>query len=198
MSKLFGLGVRRNNRTGFSLTELIATVAIASILLTLALPSLSAIVVNNQLSATANEFLAALNLTRSEAIKRGQYVVMRKTGSNWEDGWQIFVDLKRDSTESKNAFDADSDILLKTYPGLNDGYTLRGNNSRFQSYVGYQPNGSSNGMGSFALCKNQQLQGTKLLIVNLVGRPRIATDSDRDGIPEKDSGQDITSCMSGF
>jgi len=197
MPKSFGLGIRQNVRTGFSLTELIETVAITSILLVFALPSLSAIIVNNQLSATANEFLAALNLARSEAIKRGQYVLIRKTGSNWENGWQIFVDLKRDSTDSKNAFDADSDILLKTYPGLNQGYTLRGN-STFSNYVGYQPNGSSNGMGSFALCKNQQLQGTKLLIVNLVGRPRIGTDSDRDGIPEKDSGQEIASCISGF
>jgi type IV fimbrial biogenesis protein FimT len=182
---------------GFTLIELMVTIAIAVILLSIAIPSFTNIVSRSRLTAYTNELVTALNLARSEAIKRGQHVVVRKTGTNWENGWQVFVDLNRTATANENVLDASTDILLREFPALSSNYMLRGNNN-FINYIRYQPDGRSNQMGSFLLCNAGSIANAKLMIINAVGRLRMASDIDSDGIPEKEDGNEITSCTTGF
>lgn len=181
---------------GFTLIELMVTIAIAAILLGVAIPSFTSVIISNRLTASTNEFVTSLNLARSEAIKRGQHVVVRKTGTDWEDGWQVFVDIDRSTNAKENVLDAATDIQLRVYPALPTNLTLRGNN--FVNFIRYQPNGISSTFGSFAMCNDSAITGAKLIIVNPVGRIRMASDTDNDGIPEKDDGNEITSCTSGF
>lgn len=61
---------RPTSRRGFTLVELMVTVAVAAILLTIAVPSFNRIINANRLSTAANEMVGALNLARMEAIKR--------------------------------------------------------------------------------------------------------------------------------
>lgn len=181
---------------GFTLIELMVTIAIAAILLGVAIPNFSSVIISNRLTANTNEFITSLNLARSEAIKRGQHVVVRKTGTNWEDGWQVFVDLDRSTAAKENVLDAGTDIELRVYPALPTNLTLRGNS--FVNFIRYQPNGTSNQPGSFAMCNDGSVTGAKLMIINAVGRIRMASDTDNDGTPEKEDGNEITSCTSGF
>jgi len=75
-------------RSGFSLIELMVTVALISILLTLGVPSFSAILRNMTLTSQANNFVAAIYLARSEAIKRGGGITIDATGG-WDQGWKV-------------------------------------------------------------------------------------------------------------
>ncbi|MCD2449271.1 GspH/FimT family protein [Methylicorpusculum oleiharenae] len=183
---------------GFTLIELMITIAIAGIIATMAIPSFNDTIRSNRLTTQANELITAFNFARSEAIKRGHPVVVRKTGTNWENGWQVFVDIKRDGSFA-NTYNSSDDILLRVYQALPDNYTLRGNNN-FVNFIRYEPNGISNNMGSFALCDNRdgsnipRPNASRLIIVNAVGRVRIGTDTNDDGIPEKDGNIDIVSC----
>ncbi len=95
---------------GFTLIELIITVAVMAILMTLAAPSFQRILAKNRVEGLASELSAALNLARSEAIKRGATVTVCKssntsaavtatapacdtsTTATWPDGWLVFVD----------------------------------------------------------------------------------------------------------
>lgn len=81
---------------GFTLIELMVTIVVAGVLLTLAVPGFRAMVAANRATALANEMVTALNLARSEAIKRGAPVtICRGDGcdaSDWADGWAVFVD----------------------------------------------------------------------------------------------------------
>lgn len=184
-------------QSAFTVIELMMVVSILIILLAVAIPSFTENVVNNRLTTIANELVASLSYARSEAIRRGQHVAVRKTGTNWENGWQVFVDIDRATNASKNVFNAGTDLQISTVSTLPETYTLRGNNN-FENFIRYQPDGTSNNIGSFAVCQNGNISGAKLIIVNVLGRVRIAPDADHDGVPEKDNGVEITGCTTGF
>jgi type IV fimbrial biogenesis protein FimT len=200
--------------SGFTLLELMIAIAVAGVLMALAVPSGTDIIRNNRLTTYTNELVTALNLARSEAVKRGQQVVVRKTGTNWENGWQVFVDVDRPAgnTSKENVFNDDGDAtlceatedcLLRTYSGLSSSYTLRGNNN-FVNFIRYQPDGTSSADGSFAVCNISDSSATtpkayssKLIIINN-GRVRIGKDSNGNGIPDKAKSPftELTDCTS--
>lgn len=64
------------NQTGFTLLELIVTIAIAAILVTIALPSFNNTIENSRTTAAANAIVGALSYGRSEAIKLQQSTVV--------------------------------------------------------------------------------------------------------------------------
>jgi type IV fimbrial biogenesis protein FimT len=63
---------------GFTLVELVITVAVASVLLAMAVPSFNQMIISSRLTAQSNDMLAAINLARSEAIKRNARMPIRR------------------------------------------------------------------------------------------------------------------------
>lgn len=90
--------------SGFTLVELMITLAIAMILITLAVPSFTLMINNAKVTSATNEFVAALNLARSEALKRSNTVTVCRSNSDFSacstaasenyttNGWIIFPD----------------------------------------------------------------------------------------------------------
>jgi type IV fimbrial biogenesis protein FimT len=85
---------------GFTLLELMITIALASILLTIAIPSFRYVTNANRISGEVNGLLGDLQFARAEAIKEGRYVTVCissdgntciSTGA-WQDGWIVFSD----------------------------------------------------------------------------------------------------------
>jgi len=71
---------------GFTLLELMVTVAVLSILLTMGVPAFGDLVRNNRITAQANQLVSAINIARSEAVKRGrnvQVAVVPDGGGAW-------------------------------------------------------------------------------------------------------------------
>ncbi|GAB6049938.1 hypothetical protein JCM16106_07820 [Hydrogenophilus islandicus] len=191
--------MNRGRARGFTLVELMVTVAVAAVVLALAVPSFQTTLRNHRLTTYANEFIAALNLARTEAIRRGQPVVVCKSqdgntclegGNKWEVGWIAFVDLNGD--DKRQTTGSTPEPLLRVWPALPAGFTLRPNNN-FDNYLRYGPDGSANNFGTFALCyQNNRVDAKAIVITRL--RPRLGQDTNGNRIPENDSG-DITSCF---
>lgn len=74
---------------GFTLIELMMTVALAAIVLALAAPSLRDLVQNNRVTAHANALAGALALARSEAVRRGGPTSVCADAAGWQQGWSV-------------------------------------------------------------------------------------------------------------
>lgn len=64
----------RATARGFTLVELMVTIAVASVLVVIAVPSFRNLTVSNALTTASNDLVGALNLARIEAIKRNASV----------------------------------------------------------------------------------------------------------------------------
>lgn len=94
---------------GFTLIELMVTLALIAILMAVAAPSLSTFQRNAELTSRVNSLLAIINVARSEAMKRGRdAVVLPLSGSSWNTGLICFVDMNGNRT-----YEAATDILIR-------------------------------------------------------------------------------------
>ena len=74
---------------GFTLIEMMVTVAILAIILGIGVPSFQTLIERNRVSAASNKLFTALTTARSEAIRRGQNITLSRTGDSWAGGWSI-------------------------------------------------------------------------------------------------------------
>lgn len=96
----------KTKNKGFTLIELMVTVSIAAILLSIAVPSFKTMFKNNRITAGTNEFVAALILARSEALKRNNNVSVCSSSdqqtcsgnADFATGWIVFMDCDQDGT----------------------------------------------------------------------------------------------------
>lgn len=115
---------------GFTLVELMITLALAAIIMSLAIPGFQDIIRNNRAATQSNELVAALSLARSEAVKRGARVSLCPStngaactgGTDWAEGWIVFLDTA--------ASDAAAPVVggdpIRVWPALGSNAALTG------------------------------------------------------------------------
>lgn len=79
----------RTKSSGFTLIELVMTIAVAAIFAAVAIPSLRSFIVGQRVKTAAYDVFFSLTLSRSEAMKRNQDVVFAPATGGWQNGWTV-------------------------------------------------------------------------------------------------------------
>ena len=180
------------NSQGFSLPELIATVAIAAILLMVGVPSLLRLINSSAITGHSDELTGALALARSEAIVEKNTVTICQSADlldcdntvSWTDGWIVFIDIDGDQTVDT------ADRIVRVHNALSAQIRLKYNNGTYLKY-GYKGD-LQTGAGTFTFCPaNNDTSLARGVIVAGTGRTRNSIDTDSDGVHEDGSGNPL-------
>jgi len=157
-----------DHRSGFTLIEMLVALAVLAILTGLAAPSFLATVRDNRLVTQTNEFIGALHLARSEAVKRNADVVVCKSSDGascndslgWTDGWVVLAD--------------NGTLVLRAGPPL-DGDNRIFASSGLENRVTFTRRGmASVEGGTWQFCDVRGSASAHSVILKPSGRPKIA------------------------
>jgi type IV fimbrial biogenesis protein FimT len=159
---------------GLTLSELLISLAVITTLSVSGISQFAHTLQENRMASEINQFIAALQLARSEAIKHGKRIVLcpSKDGSrcgysqDWIHGWILFAseDRERDAYET----------LLQAGNPLATGIRLHSSNHRKR--IVYQQDGSSGGSNtSFTFCDMHKRAKPRVICLSNSGRPRLTT-----------------------
>ena len=160
---------------GFTLWELVCTLAIAGIALTAAVPSFSSFLLDARLTADVNAWVLAVQLARSEAFRRGRPVIVCQTSDNRQcdgaaAGWMVYVNLDDEYPPRRSA----AEPLLYAHSAETTGSILS-NRPYYEFRTGRR---STN--GTIVFCDRRGAAAARAVIVSFTGRPRVdSRDADR-------------------
>jgi type IV fimbrial biogenesis protein FimT len=128
-------------QNGFTLYELMITLLIVGVVLTLGMPNLTTFTQNSRITTTANDLHAAFQVARSEAARSKSNITICASDNsmtaaadcqgNWEDGFIVFMDLNGDIARAGTG-----ENVLRAHPAVADGVSLAtANNANYFSYA---------------------------------------------------------------
>jgi type IV fimbrial biogenesis protein FimT len=163
---------------GFTLGELLITLAVAGISLSVAVPSFTTVVNNNRRATGINRFVTTMHIARSEAITRGARVRICPSsdgtscaGVPWNKGWLAFVDSNDDQT-----IDAGEQVLTE----VGELTKIDISTAEFPNFLIYRPNGrvmvatTAVNTGELTFCDPRGAAYARVVIFDSSGHTRLS------------------------
>lgn len=185
---------------GFTIIELMITIAVLGVALGMAVPGLRQIILDNRLASQLNLLSSSLAMARSEAIKQNVRAILcpssngttcSASGSTWNGGWLVFLDRNNNFAHTASSSgcaegETAADCLLVAQPALGGSNTLTGGPG-VPALMGYNGTGTAicdtNADGSpescvtadtyFTLCDTRGGAKARALAISATGRTAI-------------------------
>ncbi|KFZ39231.1 methylation site containing protein [Shewanella mangrovi] len=148
-------------QSAFTLVELMVTIAVAAILLTVGVPSLKSLYDGYRGSSSISEIQQTLAFARNQAISYGRPVGVcanssnTSCGSDWSNGVLVYA-TTAGSTDTVNQ-------VLKVIDSFNSNDSVKG------SKIVFRADGIANGSASFVYCPNGETTASRSVSVSSSG-----------------------------
>jgi type IV fimbrial biogenesis protein FimT len=185
--------MRERGQKGFTLYELMITLLIVGVVLTIGMPNLTAFSQNSRITTTANDLHAAFQVGRSEAARAKANITICASDNSmtaaadcqgsWEEGFIVFVDLNGDIARA-----GANETVLRAHPAVAEGVSLTiANNARYFSYaptgLGRGNVGGAPAISQVIVCDDRGLVETskdysagRLFVATPLGRATVMRD----------------------
>lgn len=178
---------------GFTLYEVLITMLIVGIVLSIGIPNLSAFTANSRISTTANDLHSSFQVARSEAARAKTNITICASADSqdptatcngiFDDGWIIFVDTDGDLQRTVGV-----ENVLRRHPAIDPLIDININNNA--TYFSFAPTGLGRGnvLGNPAfqtaiLCDDRGnvtaaggRSAARYLVVTPIGRASVVSD----------------------
>ena len=185
--------MKKRTQDGFTLYELLITLLIVGVVLTLGIPNLTQFTANSRITGTANDLHAAFLMARSESARAKDNITVcasdaavlpRDCSGTWGDGFIVFVD---------NDFDAVRDggeALLREHPAAAEGVSFAvANDATYFMFastgLGRRDAGNNTPVSQVIVCDQRgtaetsvDFSAARLFVATPVGRATIVRDAD--------------------
>ena len=144
-------------QSGFTIIELMIVITVIGVMAAFAGPSFTTMIDNNRITTQTNQFILAVQIARSEAVKRGRSVSLTATdGSDWGQGWDV-----KD----------ENDVVIQTFDAVPSGLTIV--SAGIKTSFSFGSDGDVNTTDTLTVCKTG-LDGRNIIITS-TGRTRLKT-----------------------
>ena len=177
---------------GFTLVELMYTVAVSALVLGIGIPAFSETIRAGRMTASVNTAVTAMHVARSEAVKRRARVTLCRSTTEAEpacdgdgNGYMVFANAADDQT-----FNDGTDTLIKTGPWLADGITVE--YAGLPTYATYTASGFTRAIGggtlagNIVVCDDRGDRAARVISLAATGRPQSRAHADVPGAPSCD------------
>ena len=185
--------MKKHTQNGFTLYELLITLLIVGVVLTLGIPNLTQFTANSRITGTSNDLHAAFLMARSESARAKNNITVcasdasvlpRDCSDDWSEGFIVFVD---------NDFDAVRDggeALLREHPAAAEGVSFAvANDATYFMYastgLGRRNVGDDVPVSQVIVCDergtmetSEDFSAARLFVATPVGRATIVRDYD--------------------
>ncbi|GLS27924.1 GspH/FimT family pseudopilin [Marinibactrum halimedae] len=181
------------HQQGYTFIEIFFTLCIATILVSMALPSWSAFQDRNTQSISYNALLSAVNFARMQAISQGEHTTLcpkqtpNTCGTDWTNGILVFTD------KNRNGSIDNAETPLREFTLSSKEHSLIWSSFQRKTYLTFTREGvTANQNGTFVYCPaNKTPDLGWAMIINKAGRVYRGVDSNNNGIEERSNGKDI-------
>jgi type IV fimbrial biogenesis protein FimT len=161
---------------GYTLIELLLGLGLVATTLAWGAPSFGALLRDAARTRGVNQFVQAVYVARSEAIKRNGVVslcpsrngVTCSPGAQWTTGWLIFVNVDRDSPAARDP----GEPLLRVYQPWDAGHITSN-----RSTLSFRPFGQMGVTATVTFCDDRGARAARAVIISQTGRPRVSSRS---------------------
>ncbi len=195
LGALYIASMHKANQHGFTIYELLITIVIVGIVMSIALPNLSGFTKNSRITSVANDLLSSFHLARSEAARSKSNITICASdnsmdaaaacGGTFDDGWIIFVDLNGDVARA-----GVGENVLRAHPAIPETIDIITNGGA--DYFSFAPSGLGRGdiggnpaLSIAMICDERGLDTAeggrataRRLVTTPIGRAMVISDLD--------------------